>query len=695
FEPFAKTKLAQKKGWAILTDFNFNYVPNQFTFGMDLQRDFTATKLRNKTPEWDILLNPTYYKQFNWNRYYTFGYDITKSISLKYSANANAFLEEPLGLIDTRDKKDSIWRSFLTGGKLRNFDQAVNITYKLPINKIPLLDWVNANFGYATTYRWEAGALAIQDRLGNTIANNMNLNATGNVNLVGLYNKVPFLKKINQPSRNRNRRSGRSNSAMGSGEDNRVKVDKATVWETTYKGALRFLMMVRDASVTWSRNEGTTIPGFMLEPDIFGVNLKHQAPGAAFALFGAQGDILEKAAALGWLSTDSLLTSPYYNQFTQTFSGQATIEPFPDFRISLTMGYSRSENNSGYYTYDAVSGAFRNTNPLQNGNMNVTTVLIKTAFQRTDDQHNNETYNRFLEYRRIMAGRLAAGNPNAAGRPDVWDSVAGAYYPYGYKSNSQDVMLTALLAAYTGADPHTMSMSMLTRFPLPNWSLSYSGLTKIKAMRKIFKNFTLSHAYTSSYSIGSYTNNVLYDLSMDHPSRLDDNMNFISQYIFDGVVLSEQFAPLIKVAFTLKNDFSFNFEYRQSRQIGLSFVNNQITEVSSSAWVAGAGYRIKNVGFKVNSGGSSKRKITSDIVLKADVSVRDTKTVLRRIDQNISTPSAGSLVTSINVYAEYELTKQLSAKVFYDMTINKPHIANLFYNHTGKGGISIIYKLVN
>ncbi|MBD5389523.1 cell surface protein SprA [bacterium] len=695
FEPFAKTKLAQKKGLALLTDFNFNYVPNQFSFGMDLQRDFTATKLRNKTPEWDILLNPTYYKQFNWNRYYTFGYDITKSISLKYSANANAFLEEPLGLIDTRDKKDSIWRSFLTGGKLRNFDQAVNITYKLPINKIPFLDWINANFGYATTYRWEAGALAIQDRLGNTIANNMNLNATGNVNFVGLYNKVPFLKKINQPSRNRSRRTTRSNSAMGSGDDNRVKVDKATVWETTYKGALRFLMMVRDASVTWSRNEGTTIPGFMLEPDIFGVNLKHQAPGAAFALFGAQGDILEKAAAQGWLSTDSLLTSPYYNQFTQTFSGQATIEPFPDFRISLTMGYSRSENNSGYYTYDAVSGAFRNTNPLQNGNMNVTTVLIKTAFKRTDDQHNNETYDRFLEYRRIMAGRLADGNPNAAGRPDVWDSVAGAYYPYGYKSNSQDVMLTALLAAYTGADPYKMSLSTLSRFPLPNWSLSYSGLTKIKAMRKIFKNFTLSHAYTSSYSVGSYTNNVLYDLSMDHPSRLDDNMNFISQYVFDGVVLSEQFAPLIKVAFTLKNDLSFNFEYRQSRQIGLSFVNNQITEVSSSAWVAGAGYRIKNVGFKVNSGGSSKRKITSDIVLKADVSVRDTKTVLRRIDQNVSTPSAGSLVTSINIYAEYELTKQLSAKVFYDMTINKPHIANLFYNHTGKGGISIIYKLVN
>lgn len=695
-EPFAKTKMAQKKALKLLTDFNFNYMPNQFTFGMDLQRDFTETKLRNKTPEWDILLNPTYFKQFNWNRYYTFGYDLTKSISIRYSANANAYLSEPLGAINTPEKKDSIWRSFMSGGRLRNFDQSLNVTYKLPINKLPLLDWINSSVGYVSTYRWEAGALAIQDRLGNTMANNMSLNATAGANFVELYNKVPFLKKINQPNRNKQRRTTRSNSAMGSGEDTRVKVDKATAWEKTYSGFLRFLMLVRDVNLSWTRNEGATIPGFMLEPDILGVNLAQQAPGWEFALLGTNRGVLEKAAASGWLSTDSLLTSAYQNQFTQTYSAQATIEPFPDFRIAVTMGYSRSENNSGYFTYNRETDAFRRTNPVQSGNMNVTTILLKTAFMKTNrNDHSSEVYDRFLDYREIMAKRLASDNPYAAGKPVVWDTAAHRYYPYGYNSGSQDVMLYALLAAYTGDDPYTMPLSALSRFPLPNWTLSYSGLTKIKSMRKIFKNFTLSHAYTSSFSIGSYTNNVLYDLSMDHPNRLDDNMNFISQHIFDGVVLSEQFAPLIKLAFTLKNDLSFSFEYRKSRQIGLSFVNHQITEVTSSAWVAGAGYRIKNVGFKVSSGGASKKKITSDIVLKADVSVRDNKTVLRRIDQNVHTPSAGSLVTSINVYAEYELTKQLSAKVFYDMTVNKPHIANLFYNHTGKGGISIIYKLVN
>lgn len=694
FEPFAKTKLAEKKGWAILTDFNINYIPNQFSFGMEMQRNFAETKLRNKTPEWDILLNPTYYKQFTWTRFYNFHYDLTKSITITYSANANAFLKEPSGALDTKGKIDSVWNSFWDGGSLKNYDQSLGITYKLPINKIPFLDWINANVGYGSTYRWDAGALAVQERLGNTIANNLNLNASGSVNFVGLYNKVPFLKKINSPAKSRTRQT-RSNSAMGKEDEEKVKVDKEESWKKVYTGAVRFLMMVRDASVTWARNEGTTIPGFMLEPDLFGINFSDNAPGAAFALFGSQKSILERAASEGWLSRDSLMTSPQYNQFTQTISAQATIEPFPDFRIALTMGYSKAENNSGYYTYDQSRDAFRNTNPMRSGNFNVTAVMIATAFKQTGDDYKNETYTNFLNYRKIIAERLSAQNPNSSSQNKVWDTASGEYYPYGYKSNSQDVMIAALIAAYSGVNPSKVSMSALSRFPLPNWSLSYSGLTKIKAMRKVFKNFTLSHAYTSSYSVGSYTNNTLYDLSSEFANQLDGNMNFLSAFIYDGVVMSEQFAPLIKLSFTLKNDLSFSFEYRQSRQIAMSFVNNQITEVSSSAWVVGAGYRIKNVGFKVNSGGASKKKITSDIVLRADVSVRDTKTILRKIDQDLSMPSAGSLVTSINVYAEYEITKQLSAKVFYDMTINKPHIANLFYNSTGKGGVSIIYKLVN
>lgn len=692
FTPLGKTNLASKPWAAILTDFNVNYVPNMFSFNMELEREYSESKMRNKNAEWDILMPATVYKRFDWNRNYNFRYDLTKSISITYSANANSYLREPPGRINTTSRRDSVWRSFIQGGNMTNFDQNLGFTYTLPINKIPILDWVDGSAAYNAIYRWEGGSLATQDRLGNVISNSMDISANGSVNLVGLYNKVPFLKKINDGNRN-NRRGGRSNTIMSRNNQKDEPEEKSVIKEIG-KGVLRFLMLVRDANISYSRNEGTSLPGFMPEPDLFGVDFGRNAPGAEFALFGSQADIRRRAARNGWLSTDSLMTTPYYKQFTESVTAQVSVEPFQDFRITVNFGYSKTENKSSYFTYNGELGDFRETNPLLNGSYNVTNIMIGTAFSKFDKKYFDKTYQKFLENRIVIAERLAADNAAPGYDRNVYryDTAARRNFPQGYMSNQQDVMIPALIAAYTGRDPHKVSLSAMDKFPLPNWSVTYSGLTKIKGMRKVFKNFSISHAYSSSYTVGSYTNNLLYRDAQDFVENIDAGGNFRSKYIMDGIVLSEQFSPLIKLNMTFINDLSLNFEYRQSRQIGLSFVNNQITEMRTKEWIIGAGYRIKNVGFKVNSGGAGKRRVSSDLVLRADLSIRDNIRLLRKIDQQINTPSEGALITSINVYAEYEITRQISARVFYDMTLNKPYIANQFYNSNGRGGISLTYK---
>lgn len=698
FEPLAQTKMAESPWAAILTDFNINYIPNMFSFNMDLEREYAESKMRNKNPEWDIIMPETVYKRFDWSRNYAFRYEITKSLSLDYTANANSYLNEPLGRINTRNKRDSVWRSFWGGGEMNNYDQNLRVTYTLPINKIPALDWIEGSAAYEALYRWEGGAVATRERLGNTISNSMNLSANGSANFVNLYNKIPFLKKINDG--NQRRRNTRSNSVMVrlAAQRNQEGEEKKenTVFETVYKGFIRMLMMVRDANISWNRNAGTTLPGFMLQPDLFGVNFGYNAPGAGFALFGSQADIRQKAAMNGWLSKDSLLTQPYYNQFTESVEAQISLEPFRDFRVTVNFGYSRTENNSSYYTFNNAMGEFTETNPSLTGSYNVTNVMIGTAFRKMDENYWDETFQDFLDSRLVIAERLAEQKqietPGYDPSVRVWDTAAGAMFPQGFKSNSQDVMIPALIAAYTGRDPSKVSLSALDKFPMPNWSVTYSGLTRIKGMRKVFKNFSISHAYSSSYTVGSYTNNLLYSNAIDYMQNMDETENFRSRYIMEGIVLSEQFSPLIKLSMTFVNDLSFNFEYRQSRQIGLSFVNNQLTEMQTKEWVIGAGYRIKNVGFRVNSGGASKRRVSSDIVLRADLSIRDNLRLLRRIDQDINTPSEGAVLTSINVYAEYEISRQLTARVFYDMTLNSPYIANQFYNTNGRGGVSLTYK---
>lgn len=693
FVPLGKTKLASNPWAAILTDFNINYVPNMFSFNMEMEREFSESKMRNKNVEWDILMPSTTFKRFDWRRNYNFRYDLTKSIGITYAANANSYLKEPPGRINTPDLRDSVWRSFLQGGTKTNFDQNLGITYTLPINKIPVFDWVDASAAYNAVYRRESASIAMQERLGSVISNSRDFSANGSLNFVELYNKVPFLKKINDGNK-RNKRGGRSNTIMSRANQKEEEPEVKSAWKTVYKGAIRFLMMVRDANVNYSRNEGTSLPGFMPEPDLFGLDFDQNAPGIGFSLLGSQADIRRKAASNGWLSTDSLLTSPYHKQFTENLTAQVSVEPFADFRIAVNFGCSKVENHSSYFTYNKALGDFAESNPVLQGSYNVTTLMIGTAFSPFDKKYFDKTYQKFLENRLVIAERLAQDNAKPGYNPNVYvyDTAARRNYPQGYMSNNQDVMLPALLAAYMGIDPGSVSLSSMDKFPMPNWSLTYSGLTKIKGVRKVFKNFSISHAYSSSYTIGSFTNNLLYRDAEDFVQNIDAGGNFRSQYIMDGIVLSEQFSPLIKLSMTLANDLSFNFEYRQSRQIGLSFVNNQITEMRTKEWIVGAGYRIKNVSFKVNSGGSGKRRVSSDVVLRADFSVRDNIRLLRKIDQLINTPSEGALITSINLYAEYEITRQLAARVFYDMTLNKPYIANQFYNSNGRGGVRLTYK---
>ncbi|MEG2336198.1 MAG: cell surface protein SprA, partial [Bacteroidales bacterium] len=689
FEPFAKTKLAKNKAFAILTDLNFNYIPNQFSFTTEIWREFNENKMRNKSFG-DILIEPTFFKRYDWTRTYIFKYDITKSISIAYNANANSYIQEPPGKIDTKDKRDSVWRSFIGFGTRQLFTQNFNATYKLPINKIPFLNWINGDLSYASLYRWEASPISVQQRLGNTISNNMSTGVNGTVDLVQLYNKVPFLKKINSPQ-NRRRTQQRTSNVTLAKDTPTIKEDPE-IFKKIYSAVLRVLMGVRNAGVSWNVNRGTILPGFMPAPDLFGTNFNLGAPGIPFA-FGSQKDIREKAVLNDWLTKDSLLNAGYMNTRTESLTARALFEPFSDFRIDINLGYSKASNQSSYFKYDETKGAFVDMNPTGTGNYTVTSVMIATSFSKMDANYVTEVYQNFLDYREIIARRLSAQNPNSNGHPDVYDTATGKYYPYGYGSNAQEVMIPALIAAYTGADPAKMSMNGLSRFPLPNWSLSYSGLTKIKGVKKVFKNIILQHAYTSSYNVGVYTQNILYTQDLfGNATALDMNRNFIAYQIMDGISMMEQFSPLIKVNLTMNNDLSVNFEMRKMRQINLSFVNNQLTEMQSDEWIIGLGYRIKDVGFKISSFGKSKKEIKSDIVLRADFSIRDNKTILRKIDQNVYMPSAGARITSLNIYAEYEITKQLVARVFYDLILNKPYIENSFFNTSGKGGLSLTYR---
>ena len=141
-------------------------------------------------------------------------WNITKSISLTYTASANALIDEPLGDkngsssgLSREQYNDSMWTNIKRFGRLNNYRQDITATYRLPLNKIPLLDWTNADISYKTGYDWRSNIIGLTDsagvEFGNFLTNNRDVTLNGKLSLDRLYNKNKFLKSINSPARRR------------------------------------------------------------------------------------------------------------------------------------------------------------------------------------------------------------------------------------------------------------------------------------------------------------------------------------------------------------------------------------------------------------------------------------------------------------------------------------------------------------
>ncbi len=196
----------------LVKDFNFNYTPSRISFRTDMDRYYLEKQVRNINNP-GFIVSPTFKKDFMWNRFFDLKFDITRNLRFDYSNTNMARIDEPEGRwnrdLDTYEMyRDSLWNSIKSGGRTTSYIQSFNVSYTIPINKIPLLDWTTANARYGGTYGWDVGPIIPDDpiygpiNLGNSIKNSNTIQLNGQMNLVNLYNKVGYLKEINNKFRN-------------------------------------------------------------------------------------------------------------------------------------------------------------------------------------------------------------------------------------------------------------------------------------------------------------------------------------------------------------------------------------------------------------------------------------------------------------------------------------------------------------
>lgn len=664
FEPFKKSK-SKSKWFKILKEQSFNFLPQNIGFNSDITRSYYELQERDMENMDNNSLPLTWSSDFLWNRSFQLRWDFTKSLHANFSSGTNAEIEQPYTAVNKDlypDRyaawKDSVWHSIKHLGRPLTYQQNFDASWKIPINKLPVFDWVTTDVSYNATYNWTRGTeLADGSTYGHTITNSRNITGNGRLNLETLYNHVPFLKAVNKKyaqapkdkkagevekkffekeitlkadttqELQHNQRSKQLRVVAlrpdGSKYPLRFKVidnnkivilskDTARVkvmvspkkrkedqqWYKALQMGSRFLMMARNVSVTYTNKYNLNLPGFMPEiGDVFGQTKGGgmMAPGLDFA-FGLTGeDYIRRAADRGWLlMTDSIIT-PATTSATESFQIRATLEPFRDVKIDLTASRNKNTNRSIQYMFSGMP-------TIESGSFSMTTISIGSAFEGTgspDKGYKSKTFSKFVHslegYRQQIEARYA-----------------GAVYPEGtlyagepfdpangtVSPYAPEVMIPAFLNAYTAGGGGLEIFPALSKI-LPNWTITYGGLAKLPRMKKVFKSFNLNHGYKSVYSVGSYST---FNSYMEYMN----GFGFVNEvttgapipscpYDVSTVSINESFSPLFGVDMTFLNNITAKVEFRKTRVLTLSMTSMQVNETRSNDFVIGLGYKITGV----------------------------------------------------------------------------------------------------
>lgn len=648
YQPF--NKIIKSNMLALLREFNFSLLPSSINFRIDVDRYYSENSLRNNDPNNSIPINTTFNKNFLVTRVYGISWNLTRSLTLDFDATNYSIIDEPEGRINGT-KRDTLWQNLKKLGRTTDYSHNMNVTYNLPVNKIPGLDWVNVATRYGTNFNWQTEPLSTLRNpaidLGNTIQNSRIIQINPNLNFASLYNKFGFVRK-----------AGKDGKGPGF--------------------LIGLLTGVKNVVGAYTQNKGIFLPGFLPRTSYFGLDEATGAPGLGF-VFGSQRDIRDMALSKGWITADTLQSQLYINTLREDLSFTSLIEPLKDLTITLTANKNRTLNFSTNLRYDPNAGGFQNQSPYTQGDYSVSFITLRTAFSEGSGNTVSKLYNQFMANRQVISQRLGALNPNSSG------SSSG--FADGYDKASQDVVVSSFLAAYSGKNASSVSLNSFPRIPLPNWRMNYRGLTRIPFLADRFSSIDIRHSYRSVYSVNGFNSLIRYSETNGKVSSRDVNRNFLPQYQYSQVTIAEQFAPLIGVDTRFKNNLTANFELGRSRMLGLSLANSQLAQLSENNLIFGLGYRTNK--FRFPFGLFKGLKTDNNMDFKLDVAVRDNKTVIYRPDITEAEISSGAQNITFRPSVDYVLNQRFNIRLFYDSNITKPYTSQTFNTSFSNFGFSL------
>ena len=770
-KPFGKIE-SKSKWMKIFKDWGVNPLPQTLALNTDVTRTYHELQRReisslaagNEIPL-------TFSQQFYWNRGMSIKWDPTTNLKMSLNTGTNAEIEEPFLPVNKELYpneyavwKDSVKHSLQSFGTPLSYQQSFNASYALPLNKMPIFEWLAADASYSATYNAQRGNTISGVNFGNNIANKRNVGLKTTLNMEKLYNLVPYLEETNKRFSSNNKRTSKvrkpkekkikpytkeielyMDSAITvehnlknkkleiiartkEGEKYRLKyrivdenkiviknkdsikvkvtiLPKISESNTAFAKAMQYpvraLMLLRNISINYTNAYALNLPGFMPNSgDIFGQRKIDgiYSPGLDFAFGLTDDSFLDKARRNNWLLQSDSIASQASSTLAEDLQMKVTLEPARDFKIDLNASWRRNNSKNIQFMYAGM--------PFnESGGLTMTTITIGNSFGggNAANGYKSAVYDKFVSnlesYRdnleKSYRGTKYPASSSLAG--ETFDPANGGVNKY-----SADVMIPAFLDTYTGINGNDIFPQMLRL--LPNWSIKYSGLSKLAFFKKYFKSVNIEHGYKSVYSVGSYSTYATY---MEYSKGIGFVNNTATglpvpsgRYNIGAVSINESFSPLIGVNVTTNDNLTIGCKYIKSRTLNMSITAVQLVETSSQEIAVNLGYKIVNLRFdgskKASKKSSDKNKNSkgNDVNLRADFSFKNSSSVCRSIDKGTTQATSGNRSFNYSFTADYVYSKMLTFTLYFDRQKAIPLISsNSYPTSTTDFGISMKFSL--
>lgn len=670
-------------------EFNFNPIPTRLSFRTEIDRNYNELEFRNVEAilsgntgsSFDAIKNRNFY--FGWQ--YGLGFNFTKSLKLEINS-ATRTLNDQVDVNTMNDK--SIFGNVFRAGRPVLYNHRAQLNYKLPFQYLPYLDFINAELGYGFTYNWNARSTALlsspEGSLGSVGQNTNVIMATATADIPKFFSQFKYFKNINAKLQKRKQEIDSLNNVYTQQwEKKRFKYKKYKFKNklTPLESAAFFMTSFKQLDVNYSENNGTVLPGLLSAPNWYGYGQTLGGPTMGF-LLGSQADVRRTVLENGWVSDSPYMTDPYIRMSTRELRANLQIVPINEFRIDLSAlhNYNRNFSQSGFNNRNNLATTNHDyvfANDLVTYSNSV--VLLKTSFKQSE-----AIYQAIRQNARELSQQL--GGPNAP----LTDGYAD-----GYSISNAYVLIPAFRAAVEGKSVKQMGNAKKAGLPIPNWKLTYSGLRNIPIINGQFSKFDVQHAYTATYTAAGVQSSIDYFNSLsakgsDPNAVFDVNGDYINPFTFSQVGYVESFSPLIGIDVTMRNNMQFGIQYNKNRMLSLGLVNHTLTEDSNTEYVVRLGYIVKNFRLGMANTRGSRGK-GSDLNIRGDISLRDSKTSIMNILLNDSQVTGGQKLMNIKLSADYNVSENLNLRVFYEQMTSKYKISTAFPLSTIRAGLSATF----